>query len=187
MRFVLLGEPDADDLRAPGYRKVRVLLAYLLMEPPRAHRRDTLAELLWEDLPLDAARARLRRMLFVLRDAVGDPAAAVPLLRIGRDVVQLDPRRPVEVDARRLLESEPQPADHDGAAALAAIVGLYRGPFLDGCGEDDADTALGAWLTHCRRVLHAAQADRLKALYRFHRAAGELRQAAEFARHLTVL
>jgi DNA-binding SARP family transcriptional activator len=55
--------------------KVRALLAYLVVEADRPHRRETLAGLLWPDYPERSARASLRNALSDLRAAVGDRGA----------------------------------------------------------------------------------------------------------------
>src|SRR5512137_956885 len=57
--------------------KARALLAYLVVEADRPHRRETLAGLLWPDRPDTVARARLRQTLFRVRQALtgrGSPA-----------------------------------------------------------------------------------------------------------------
>src|SRR6266540_1930437 len=72
------------------YDKVRALLAYLAVEADRAHRRDALAGLLWPDQPDRAAHNSLRQALATLRRAIGDQAAAVPVLQITREAVQFN-------------------------------------------------------------------------------------------------
>src|SRR5512137_3036106 len=52
--------------------KARALLAYLVVEADRPHRRETLAGLLWPDRPDKAARANLRQALCFLRQALRD-------------------------------------------------------------------------------------------------------------------
>lgn len=58
--------------------KGRALLAYLMTEADRPHRRETLAELLWPDRPDTSARASLRQALSCLRRALGDHRTADP-------------------------------------------------------------------------------------------------------------
>src|SRR5512136_1120947 len=50
--------------------KARALLAYLIVEADRPHRRETLASLLWPDRPDAAARNSLRHTLFRVRQAL---------------------------------------------------------------------------------------------------------------------
>ena len=52
--------------------KVRALLIYLAVEADRPHRRETLAALLWPEIPDRAARNNLRDALANLRHAIGD-------------------------------------------------------------------------------------------------------------------
>ncbi|HSJ54225.1 MAG TPA: winged helix-turn-helix domain-containing protein, partial [Anaerolineae bacterium] len=73
-----------------GYDKVRALLAYLAVESRRAHRRETLATLLWPDQPADVARHSLRQALSLLRRALGEERAAVPYLIVDRDSIQVN-------------------------------------------------------------------------------------------------
>lgn len=54
------------------YRKMQALLAYLAAHPDQPFRRETLAELLWPDLPADSARQNLRRALANLREVLAD-------------------------------------------------------------------------------------------------------------------
>ena len=52
--------------------KARALLAYLVAEPDRPHRRETLAGLLWPERPDAVARKNLRQALFLVRRALLD-------------------------------------------------------------------------------------------------------------------
>ena len=62
--------------------KVRALLAYLVVEADRPHRRETLAGLLWPDYPERSARTNLRNTLSNLRTAIGDRDATPPYLLV---------------------------------------------------------------------------------------------------------
>lgn len=55
--------------------KCRALLAYLVVEAGRPHRRETLSGLLWPDRPDAVARANLRQALSALRRALTVSAA----------------------------------------------------------------------------------------------------------------
>ena len=50
--------------------KARALLAYLIVEADRPHRREMLASLLWPDRPDDVARNSFRQALFRVRHAL---------------------------------------------------------------------------------------------------------------------
>ena len=68
--------------------KVRALLAYLAVEGERTHSRTELATLFWGELGDTAARANLRKSLFLLRQIFED--AAEELLKITRNDVQFN-------------------------------------------------------------------------------------------------
>src|SRR4030095_16914711 len=63
-------------------RKAEALLAYLVLHPGRAHRREHLAALFWGDMPDEQARGSLRHALYELRRAFGGVAA---ILRVEGD------------------------------------------------------------------------------------------------------
>ena len=66
-------EVAVDDTPVSGFDsdKVRALLAYLVVEAARPHRRQKLAGLLWPDFPERSARTNLRRALSNLRQVIG--------------------------------------------------------------------------------------------------------------------
>src|SRR5512136_623129 len=71
-----------------GFRtdKARALLAYLVVEADRPHRRETLAGLLWPDCPDTVARANLRQALWWVRQALLDHESPLFLLVTTTDV-----------------------------------------------------------------------------------------------------
>ncbi|RPI87962.1 MAG: hypothetical protein EHM41_03135 [Chloroflexi bacterium] len=70
--------------------KVRALLAYLVVEVGRTHRRGTLAGLLWPDCSEQTAHHNLSQVLFNLRKVLGDHSANPPYLQITRDAIQFN-------------------------------------------------------------------------------------------------
>ena len=58
--------------------KVRALLAYLAVESERPHRRESLAALLWPEVPDRSARVNLRSVLANPRRVIGDHDALPP-------------------------------------------------------------------------------------------------------------
>ena len=56
-------------------KKAQALLAYLALQPDRAHPREKLAALLWGDVPGERARHSLRQALLALRRALSGAAA----------------------------------------------------------------------------------------------------------------
>jgi DNA-binding SARP family transcriptional activator len=102
---------DQEDLVGLESDKVRALLAYLLVEAERPHRRKKLAGLLWPDWPEQAARANLRRALANLRHVIGDRRrgraipepggdrqATPPLLLVSRQTIQFNQASDAWVD-----------------------------------------------------------------------------------------
>lgn len=107
--------------------KVQALLAYLAIECDRAHRRESLMELLWPGMPLESAQVNLRQTLYRLRKTIPQVAGInggtpVHLVLSDRQTVQINPDAAVHLDVNEfntLLELDP-----------AQAVKLYRGDFL---------------------------------------------------------
>ena len=98
---VLLGEEPVLSFRT---KKVQALLVYLAARPTIPHRRETLMTLLWPGMPDESARANLRQILFLLRQAIPDfgEDGSTPLLIANRDTMQLNPQAGVESDLAQL-------------------------------------------------------------------------------------
>jgi DNA-binding SARP family transcriptional activator len=105
--------------------KVQALLAYLASSPGRAHQRDALAALLWDDAPANRARHRLRQALLELRRALPIPRGSL-FLDEG-EALALDPLRvDVDVTAFEAAAADGNPESLERAAAL------YDGDLLEG-------------------------------------------------------
>ncbi len=100
-------------------RKAQALLIYLALEPGR-HERDTLAALLWSDLPADKARANLRTALSRLR-----PHLAA-YLESDHRTVAFDPAPGVWLDVAQFERG----AAGTATAARREALTLYQGDFL---------------------------------------------------------
>ena len=142
---------------AMGYSKARALLGYLVLERGRPASRARLAELLWPDMPLSRGRNNLRRMLFVLRDALGEHDGVRPIAG-DRQSVRLDPGFPLSVDFEQLDELlRGGAARLEPGEAVAAVGRLYRGRLLEGlehvAGEDFLHWLGGVQDSLHRRVL----------------------------------
>jgi DNA-binding SARP family transcriptional activator len=148
LRIRLLGAPslaaDAAPIRLEG-RKTWALLTYVLLEPHPPTRRE-LVDRLWSDAddPLGAARWALSQV----RKSLGDGAAIVE--RDGRLV--FEPRAPIAVDARTLLEGSWDPGDVDE---------LVRGELLESWDFDEAPE-FARWLGIQRARLGSAATDALR-------------------------
>ena len=92
LRLNLLGyfQVELNGTPLNGFRtdKVRALLAYLAIESERPHSRTELATLFWGERNDAAARANLRKSLFLLRQLLGDQAESI--LTATRQAVQID-------------------------------------------------------------------------------------------------
>jgi DNA-binding SARP family transcriptional activator len=119
----------------------RALLAYLLVEGDRPHRRDGLGTLLWPDADEGRMRQNLRRALYNLRQTLDSPSDHPPLLLVTPQDAQLNPQATLCLDVaqfRSLLNSCQHHAHPtlEGCGTcnqqLAAAVALYRGDFLSG-------------------------------------------------------
>jgi DNA-binding SARP family transcriptional activator len=142
--------------------KVRALLVFLAVEATYPHRRETLAHLLWPDLPDRDARHNLSQALWHLRQALAERDSATPLLLMSRDTVQFNPRRSLSVDVTeftRLLSA----CDTCTATTLATCAvclprlqqaaALYQGDFLAHLTLGD-DSPFDEWALHWRERLH---------------------------------
>jgi len=85
--------------------KARALLAYLALEPRRAHSRQALAELLWPDYAPAVALTNLRNTLSRLRAALGDRQQDPPFLLITRHSVRLNSASDYRADVDELREA----------------------------------------------------------------------------------
>lgn len=126
LRLKLFGGFDFDAaIETAGMpRKVKGLLAYLVLQPGRAQSRDKLATLLWANSSDSQARQSLRQALADLRKLLG---GAADLLVCTNETVTLAAGA-IDVD---VLEFQ-QCLGTATAEALARAVELYHGDFLDG-------------------------------------------------------
>jgi DNA-binding SARP family transcriptional activator len=129
-------------------RRSQALLAYLALRPGRAHSRERIAALLWDQVPEARARQNLRQALSELRRVLKGSSA----LTITRDAVAL---RQEHVDAdvtafARLLAEK-------GADALERALALYRGELLEGLELEEP--AFEEWLRAERERLRALAAE----------------------------
>lgn len=120
-----------DGRPVPRFRvnAARALLAYLAVEADRPHRRETLAGLLWPEVPDATALKYLRHTLSELRKAIGDDDHTA-FLHITRSTLQfnLDRSASAWLDVAAFMRGAHSPTLSDLEQAAA----LYRGPFLVG-------------------------------------------------------
>ncbi|MGD2048296.1 MAG: protein kinase, partial [Chloroflexota bacterium] len=155
----LLGEFQArlDDQPIPSFqtRKVQALLIYLVAETEK-HPRESLLDLLWPGMPERSARHNLRQILYYLRNAIPDLDSnqdgeenKVPFVLANRQMIQLNPKAAVEVDAAQFesLVAGVQTHEHINVltcqsclANLEKANDLYQGDFLVDFYLDDSNT-----------------------------------------------
>ena len=121
-----------DERPVTGFRsdKVRALLAYLVAEADRPHRREALAGLLWPEWPERTARTNLRRALADLRQVIGDHDATPPFLLITRQTVHFNSDSDAWIDVTAFAALHEAPGQT--IRQLEEAVALYRGDFLEG-------------------------------------------------------
>ena len=159
---------DGQRLTAFGTDKVRGLLAYLVGEAARPHRRAALASMFWPELPDKKAAHNLSQSLLRLRHALGEDAiphpaqARQPFLLIGSHDVQFNPLSDHQLDVARFAELLRSRRQHVHAQAetcrtcmgwLEQASELYRGDFLAGFLLRDS-VAFEEWQLLRQEMLH---------------------------------
>ena len=148
--------------------KVRALLAYLVVETGRPHRRESLAGLLWPERPERSARQNLSQALYNLRQSIGDRDAAPPFLLITTDSIQFNRSSDHWLDAAAFADRLAGCDQHDKGVVetceqcgeqLQQAESLYRGDFMSGFSLDGS-AAFEEWVLvrqeqHRRQILDA--------------------------------
>jgi predicted ATPase/DNA-binding SARP family transcriptional activator len=209
LRAYFLGplQVTRDDQHVTGFEsdKMRALLAYLLIETERPHRREALAALLWPDQTDMAARQSLRQALYVLRHILGsgdprpgarkhlldDPDPDAGPLLVTRQTVQFNLGRDTWCDValfKHLLaacKAHQQRSGHTDRCAeciqrLHQATDLYRGEFLQGFLIAD-NSAFEEWMLLERETHHRQMLRALERLADYYEEAGEHEQSLHFA------
>jgi predicted ATPase/DNA-binding SARP family transcriptional activator len=179
LELLLLGRPlirlGGQELAESPPLKSQALLYYLAATGQPANR-ETLAALLWGDMPEAAARANLRLALSRLRRVVGD------CLIQERQTVAFDFEQGAWVDARAFAQTL-----HGGptysAAALRTATNLYRGEFLAGFSTPEASD-FETWVITEREWFHQLMLAGLRDLLAIDRAAGQDADAINVVRRM---
>ncbi|MGQ0601189.1 MAG: BTAD domain-containing putative transcriptional regulator, partial [Anaerolineales bacterium] len=178
-----VGETDLPAFRTD---KVRALLAYLAVEADKPHRRESLAGLLWPEMPDAAALNNLRKTLHRLREPLGDVAER--LLTTDRPSVLLHSAAlHSDVGEFRQLLAEFAAHPHEALpdceaclARLARAAELYAGEFLAGLSLADAP-AFEEWLVVQRESFRLQALTALGELADAHAQRDEHETAATYA------
>jgi WD40 repeat protein/DNA-binding SARP family transcriptional activator len=186
LSVTLLGPPLVTLNRKPGSGfdsdKVRGLLAYLIVESDRPHRREKLAGLLWPEYPERSARTSLRSALANLRQVIDDHSADPPFLHITRQTIQFNKISDYSLDVNNFLSLVSTEASQSAdLTSLEEAVTLYKGAFMEGFSIPDS-VSFEDWLLMNRELM---QGQVLRALHRlagYHQEKGSHQEALRFAR-----
>lgn len=105
-------------------RTAESLLAYLVLNPDVAHRRERLAGLLWPDIDDSRARSNLRHTLFRLRKAIGEN-----FFESDKVTIKFDPGPQYILDAAQLELAEGETISSED---MARRISVYKGELLSG-------------------------------------------------------
>jgi len=143
-----------------AYEKGRALLAYLAVEPGRAHSREFLATMFWPDIIREAALTNLRQVLHDLRQAFNAASLVILPLQVDREAIRLDPLSDLVIDAAEFFVPAPAcpaipcPAYCDLCLAkMGTLAGCYRGEFMAGFSLPECQD-FEEWLHIQREALH---------------------------------
>ncbi len=156
--------------------KERALLAFLVVEADRPHRREALTGLLYPDQAQTQAQSNLRKTLFRLRAALGESAkSSAGLLLITPKTVQFNPASPHTLDVQEFRARVERTRQHKHRRAetcarcaqeLEHAAGIYRGEFLAGFTHSGSDL-FEEWAVITRERLHQQALDALEQLVAF--------------------
>ena len=170
--------------------KVRALLTYLVVENNRPHRRETLAGLLWPELPELRARRNLSQALYNLRQSFDHTADSPPPILATRQTLALDPDFNLQNDVTA-FEGLVRRCQHHSHSSLSACdtcrraleeaATLYNGPFLDGFSLPESP-AFEEWLLLRREQLQRLAVEMTQQLVGSYQSRGENDRALNYAR-----
>lgn len=171
--------------------KARALLAYLVIESDRAHRRKELSYLFWTDYPEAQAMKNLRQTLYRLQRTFPDDVdGACTLLIVTPQEVRLNPAYGLDSDLNsfRRLIAEVEAHDRrrvEGCPVclqkLEQAVELYRGDVLPGFSLRGSP-AFDDWLLSLRIALRDQALFALRALGSAAERQGRYKDACRYAR-----
>ncbi len=156
------------------------LLAYLLLGPREGRSRSVIVAQIFGDDVEAHARRRLSTVLWRLRQEL-HPAAGDVVRSGAMDIIAIDTRCRVEVDARTfeetlrpVLRKSVAETTDDDVRALAEAVADYRGDLLEGFYDD--------WMLEARDTFAWLHMSALTRLVHVHAARGELAEVQRHAR-----
>jgi DNA-binding SARP family transcriptional activator len=167
--------------RLPG-KRVKDLLAYLLLTRETIHSRDQLAGIFWGDQEDSRARHCLNTALWRLRQALGDGEDGRAWLLVDAHSIGFNPASDVRIDVAdfeqriNLAERVAQQSPSQYAALLHEATALYTADLLVDCYDD--------WCLLERERLQRIYQRALQALATHHAAHGEHGRAIELGHRI---
>lgn len=155
-----------DSLLLKG-EKSRSLLAYLILHPRARHRRETLADMLWQDSPPDRVRRNLSDLLYRLQKTIESE-----WLTIDDDTIAFQPNPNLSVD---VWEFDKLIASKD-SGDLQKAVELYAGDLLPEIYDE--------WIVAERELRRGQYLSALETLAGQYESQGKLQQALLSVRRL---
>jgi DNA-binding SARP family transcriptional activator len=174
---------DGQAITAFQSSKVRALLAFLAVEMTRPHPRETLAGLLWPNVPDGCAHHSLNQALSNLRSAIHDHETTPPFLIVASQSLQFNRNSDHWLDVEelgRLVDWKTGKLVGGEEGRLGHAVALYRGPFLEGFSLADSP-AFEEWVMLHRERLHRLPLETMHKLADAHATRGEVEQALHYA------
>jgi len=161
--------------------KVRALLAYLVVEADRPHRREKLAGLLWPDYPDQSARTSLRSVLANLRKVIGDQNADSNFILVTRQTIQFNTQSDYDLDAQQFSEFVgTESEDQSDASNFEKAISLYSGDFMEGFSLSDS-ALFEEWMLVSRESLRRKALQALQHLTGYYQELGNHDLALELA------
>jgi DNA-binding SARP family transcriptional activator len=162
-----------------AYDKVRALLAYLVVEKDRAHRREHLCAMLWPDAEPALAHQNLSQALYVLRGSLG--RGENPYLLADRHEVRFNPNADYDLDVATFCALAATSANAPSALdGWAQAIALYQGAFMLGFSLPDA-LPFEEWVMLQREWLQRRALETLRHLIAGWRARGAPEAALAYA------
>jgi predicted ATPase len=191
LKLLVLGQPRLERAGAPielNLRKALALLVYLAVSG-QPHSRDALTTLLWPESDTREGRARLRRTLHRLIQAIGDD-----ILESTPEAIRLSSQADLWIDSavfRQHVEAGLAAAPEDAFAPerlahLDTAVELYAGDFLAGFTLPDS-SAFDEWQFFQRESLRQLYGQVLEQLVQAYRGQQAWVQAIAYARKWVAL
>ena len=161
--------------------KVRGLLAYLVLEADRPHRREKLAGLLWPDYPDRSARTSLRSALANLRKVIVDQIADPSFILVNRQTIQFNSQSNYDLDAQKFIDFVESGSEHQpDIFKIEEAFSFYSGDFMEGFSLSDS-ALFEEWMLVTRESFRRRALQALQQLTAYYQERGNHDRALELA------